>query len=111
MRRAEGPLAPVLRFDEVAAALGMGDVEVARLLLAGTLRFRVDKRSPGRNAVLAVDVWVAAEDVRALLAARFDPEARLEADRLVNRAALKFGVHPTRRSPGVRGKGRRAGVA
>jgi hypothetical protein len=93
--------------------LAMPPVDVARLLLAGMLRFDVDKRSPGRDLVLRMDVWVDADDVRALQRDRWDAMHGFRADELVNRAAMKFGKHPTRTSPGVRGpakpKGREDG--
>lgn len=96
-------------FDEASAFLVVPHVELARMLLSGTLRFRVEKRSPGADAVLRMDVRVSYEDLRDLQRRRWDSTDGLRADELVNRAAMKFGKHPTRSTPGVRGKGRPKG--
>lgn len=95
--------------DIVAQRLHVTDTELAGYLLSGALRFTVHKVSPGRDVVLLVDVRIDAASVEELERARWqDPVAdRLHADRLVNRAALKHGLHPTRSSPGVRGPARR----
>lgn len=98
------PIEPAwMTFDEVSAYLVLSDEDVARLLLAGLLRFKVDKRSPGPDFVARMDVRVAADDVRALQKHRWGSSRAAKADELVNRAAMKFGKHPTRTTPGVRG--------
>jgi hypothetical protein len=99
--------------DAVAQQLRITDSELAGHLLAGTLRFRVRKVSPGPDVVLLMDVQVAADSVAELERRRWaNPVAdRLRADGLANRAALKHGVHPNRSSPGVRGPARRRAVS
>jgi hypothetical protein len=94
--------------EEAAERLGLTEEEVARLLLSGALVFRVRKRSPGKRVVLFTDVEVDAATVAAVRESRWgDPlSARVRADDLTNRAVLKFGKHPTRTSPGVRGRRR-----
>jgi len=95
-----------MSFDDASAFLVIPHEELARLILSGLLPFTVDKRSPNRDYVLRMDVQLSGEDLRAFQRARWDPERDAAADALVNRAALKFGKHPTRNSPGVRGKAR-----
>lgn len=91
-----------MTFDEVSAYLALPEQDVARLLLAGVLRFEVAKRSPNPGFVVRMDVRIAADDVAAHQRDRWRfNDAR--ADELVNRAAMKFGKHPTRTTPGVRG--------
>lgn len=92
-----------MTFDEVSAFLALPEEDVARLLLAGLLRFEVHKRTPNPGLVTRLDVRVAADDVHALQRHRWATERAAKADELVNRAALKHGRHPTRTSPGVRG--------
>lgn len=93
-----------LSFDETAAFLALPDLDVARLLLSGWLRFKVEKRSPNPRFVLRMDVWVNGEDVRDHQRDRWSNEHLAHADDLINRAALKFDRHPHRTSPGVRGR-------
>lgn len=95
-----------LSFDEASAFLAVPHIELARILLDGSVRFEVRKRSPNVRFVLRMDVRVSTGDLRAFQALRWDSELELRADDLVNRAAMKFGKHPTRVSPGVRGKAR-----
>lgn len=96
--------------DLVAQQLRVTDTELANHLLSGALRFRVRKTSPGPGVVLLMDVEISAASLAALERQRWsDPVTdRMSADRLVNRAALKHDVHPTRSSPGVRGPARHA---
>jgi len=97
--------------DLVAQQLRVTDTELAGHLLSGALHFRVRKSSPGPDVVLLMDVEISAASVAEWERARWaDPVAdRMCADRLVNRAAMKHGTHPTRSSPGVRGPARKAG--
>lgn len=97
-----------MTFDEVSAFMALPEEDVARLLLAGLLRFEVVKRSPSPSLVVRMDVRIAADDVRALQKYRWASSRAAKADDLVNRAALKHGVHPTRKTPGVRGRARLA---
>jgi hypothetical protein len=95
-----------MSFDEASAFLAVSHVELARILLAGTVRFEVAKRSPNDQYVLRMDLLLSGPDLREFQRQRWDPESEARADDLVNRAAMKFGRHPTRTSPGVRGKSR-----
>ncbi len=95
--------------DAVGQMLRVTDTELAEHLLSGRLRFMVRKVSPGPDVVLFVDVLIDAASVEELESVRWDDRMadRVVADRLINRAALKHGLHPTRTSPGVRGPARR----
>lgn len=94
-----------MTFDEVSAYLTLPEQDVAWLLLAGTLRFEVVKRSPNSGFVVRMDVRIAADDVVAHQRDRWRFN-NARADELVNRAAMKYRKHPTRATPGVRGPAR-----
>jgi hypothetical protein len=98
-----------LAADVVAQMLRITDTELAQHLLSGALRFRVQKSSPGRDVVLFTDVVIDSASVDELEERRWGSPIcdRIFADGLINRAALKHGLHPTRHSPGVRGPARR----
>lgn len=93
-------------FDSTARHLGMTATETARLLLSGDLRFTVSPDARGR--VLAHHVLIDQSSIEAFANRRWGDTLAdaMRADDLVNRAALKHGLHPTRTSPGVRGKAR-----
>jgi hypothetical protein len=95
-----------MSFEDAVAYLMIPVDEVAGHILAGDLGFRV-RMAVARAAVLPPDVQVRAADVRTLHARRWSPATAARAADRVNRAALKFGLHPTRTSPGVRGKTKR----
>lgn len=97
-----------LSAESVTQMLRITDTELARYLLAGTLRFMVRKVSPGPDVVLLVDVVVDSTSLDELEQARWGDRIadRIRADALVNRAALKHDRHPTRTSRGVRGPAR-----
>jgi hypothetical protein len=95
-----------MSFDDASAFLAIPPEELARLVLSGFIQFTVAKRSPNPNYVLRMDIRLSGEDLRAFQRARWNSEQDAAADAVINRAALKFGKHPTRTSPGVRGKAR-----
>lgn len=94
-----------LPFLTAARAAGLSFEALARLLLAGEIPFRIPK-ARGRH-VLAMQVEVNATALARLLASRWTVTDQVIADALVNRAALKHRLHPTRHTPGVRGPNRR----
>jgi len=98
-----------LSAESVTQMLRITDTELAQYLLSGALRFAVRKVSPGPDVVLFVDVLIDSASVDELERARWGDRLadRSRADELINRAALKHGCHPTRSSPGVRGRARR----
>jgi hypothetical protein len=97
---------PWMTFDEVASFLVLPEEDVARLLLDGTFRFEVVKRTPNPDLVTCLDVRIATDDVRAFQRDRWF-SSKVKSDELVNRAAMKYRKHPTRTTPGVRGRARK----
>jgi len=93
-----------MTFDEASAFLAIPHEELARLLLEGMLPFMVEKKSPNPDFVLRMDVLVGGFETREFQRRRWGKDGEFKADQLVNRAAMKWRKHPTRTSPGVRGK-------
>ncbi len=97
-----------ISLDEASQRLTMPVAEVAALVLAGDIDFMVKPGAGADGKVRNIDVMLLVSDVEFARHDRWTGAlADLAlADNRINRAALRYGKHPTRRGRGVRGRGR-----